>query len=146
MTIIIKKNIGAGNFKKSHCLQTLLPEGYCIVDTEDLKFRELSKLSTHTGRNRLQLFTCRLKGQITIDRANNSLIWELSFAETLYKTILAIMVCTLSWQYMVESIWTNSMAIGSLAGSLILLTDLTCMSARVNKLTEQMQKSSLAQS
>lgn len=147
MTIIFKKHIDACGLTKSHCLQRLLLSGFCVLDTEEVKFRELSRMSTNVGNhNRLQPFTCKLKGQIIIDSQQNQLVWKLSFSETIVKTLLAFLLVSSLWLLFGPGDWTHALLIGSFVGSLLLVTDLACMSNRVQKLTDKMYQAVLSNS
>ena len=139
MQTVIEKHIKVDRIKnKEQCVETLLTAGLKVLDADNLVFTESHNFTTHSGKNKLKLFSPLLHGKISFDTERESIKWDLSITDLLAKSILTFTILTLVWQFLIQGIWGNSLLIGGVVGAIVFAINWLNLNDKVERLTNKM--------
>ena len=139
MQKVIEKHIKVDRIKnKELCVEILLTAGLKVLDADNLVFTESHNFTTHSGKNKLKLFSPLLHGRINFDSEKKSIKWDLDITDLLIKSILTFIILTLVWQFLVQGIWINSLLIGGIIGAIVFGINWLNLKDKVERLTNEM--------
>ncbi len=141
MQRIIEKHITEDKIiDKQQCIDVLNTDGLKIVNVDNLEFTENHNFTTHTGKNRMMLFSPLLKGSLSFDTNKKLIKWSLNIDSLIVKTAFTFTTLTLIWQFLIQDVWIKSIFVGGIFGLIIFGINWFVLNEKLDKLTNEITR------
>lgn len=138
MQRIITKHITSNKIKnRQNLIEDFVAAGFTITNADNLEFVEYHNFTTHSGKNKMMLFSPLLKGNLILDFKNNVIKWNLNVDSLIFKTSLTFVLITLITQFLVLDAWISSIIFGAIVGGIIFSINWLALESRIDGLTEK---------
>lgn len=138
MQRIIEKHITDKKIKdRQKLIEDFVAAGFTITNTDYIEFVEYHNFTTHSGKNKMMLFSPLLKGNLSLDFENDVVKWYLNVDSLIFKTSLTFVLVTLLIQFLVLNTWISSIFFGAVVGGIILSINWLALNDRIDGLTKK---------
>nr|WP_319571734.1 hypothetical protein [uncultured Draconibacterium sp.] len=137
MQRIIEKHITDKKIKdRQKLIEDFVAAGFTITNAENIEFVEYHNFTTHSGKNKMMLFSPLLKGNLSLDFKDDVIKWYLNVDSLIVKASLTFVLITLLTQFLVLDIWINSIIFGAVVGGIIFSINWLAMDGRIDGITK----------